>query len=104
VACYAVYHEVVLLLRLHDTSAAIKRLDEYLAALPTVGSNLITVAPDAALLVRMMVLRAELADELGDRRGARHWGAAVATLWQDADFPLHDTVQRMRTLAARNGG
>lgn len=103
-ACYTVYHEVVLLLRLRDTTTAIKRLDDYLAALPTVGSNLITVAPDAALLVRMMVLRADLAVALGDRRSARHWSEAVSALWQDADVPLHETVQRMRTLAARSGG
>ena len=104
VACYAAYHEILLLLKLRDSTAAIKRLDDYLSALPTVGSDLTTVATEAALLVRMMVLRSELADAHGDRRVAGHWGTIVATLWKDAELPLQATVQKMRALAARTGG
>lgn len=103
-ACFAVYHEALLLLALRDTAVVINRLDAFLDALPTVGSDLGTVASETAMLVRIMVLRADLAATLGETRVAQRWGGAVMTLWQDADPPLRPTVERMRALAARSGG
>ena len=103
-ACFAVYHEALLLLTLRDTAAVIERLDEFLDALPTVGTDLIAVASETAQLVRIMVLRADLAEARGDKRVARRWGLAVATLWSNADPPLRKTIDRMRTLAAWSGG
>ena len=101
---YAVYHEALLALALGDTAAVVKHLDDFLGALPTASSTLVTAAPETAMLVRIMVLRAELADARGDIQTAKRWGAAVATLWSSADPPLQPAVQQMRKLAARGGG
>src|SRR5690349_1940037 len=95
-ASYTVYHEALLLLALHDTAAVVRQLDDFLGALPTASSILVTAAPEAAMLVRIMVLRAELAAAQGDFNAAKRWGAAVATLWGSADPPLQQTVQHMR--------
>jgi hypothetical protein len=95
---------VLLLLALKDTAAAVKRLDDFLDALPTVGASLIRVASETAQLVRIMVLRADLAEKQGETRVAQRWGQAVATLWRGADPPLQKTVEHMRELAARSGG
>jgi hypothetical protein len=103
-ASYAVYHEALLLLALHDTAAVVRQLDDFLGALPTANSTLVTAASETAMLVRIMVLRAELAAAQGDINVAKRWGAAVATLWGSADPPLQQTVQHMRELAARGGG
>jgi tRNA A-37 threonylcarbamoyl transferase component Bud32/tetratricopeptide (TPR) repeat protein len=103
-ASYAVYHEALLLLALHDTAAVVRQLDDFLGALPTAKSTLVTAASETAMLVRIMVLRAELAAAQGDINVAKRWGAAVATLWGSADPPLQQTVQHMRALAARDGG
>ncbi|PYP94081.1 MAG: hypothetical protein DMD38_16415, partial [Gemmatimonadetes bacterium] len=103
-ASYAVYHEALLALALRDTATVVKHLDDFLGALPTASSELVTAASETAMLVRIMVLRAELAKAQGDIPVAKRWGAAVATLWGSADPPLQQTVQQMRELAARGGG
>ncbi len=103
-ASYAVYHEALLGLALRDTAIVVKHLDDFLGALPTASSTLVTAASETAMLVRIMVLRAELAVAQGDVNVAKRWGAAVATLWGSADPPLQQTVQQMRELAARGGG
>ena len=103
-ASYAVYHEALLALALRDTATVVKHLDDFLGALPTASSALVTAASETAMLVRIMVLRAELAVAQGDMNVAKRWGAAVVTLWGNADPPLQPTVQQMRELAARGGG
>jgi len=103
-ACFAVYHEALLLLALGDTAAVVKRLDDYLGSLSTLGSGLVIDAAETAQFVRILVLRAEIADKQGDHVVARRWGQAVAELWAAADPPLRETVQHMRELAASSGG
>jgi len=103
-ASYAVYHEALLALALRDTATVVKHLDDFLGALPTASSELVTAASETAMLVRIMVLRAQLAEAQGDIPVAKRWGAAVATLWGGADPPLQEIVQQMRELAALGGG
>jgi hypothetical protein len=100
----AVYHEALLLLALGDTAAVVKRLDDYLGSLSTIGSGLASEASGTAQFVRILVLRAEIAEAQHDRRVARRWGQAVADLWDGADPPLRKTVEHMRQLAAQGGG
>lgn len=53
----------------------------------------------AGALMQALVLRAELAVHLGDRRAAARWARLVAMLWSNADAFLMPTVERMRQLA-----
>jgi hypothetical protein len=50
-------------------------------------------------LVRAMVLRAELARQLGDPAGAQRWARAVTALWDGADAGFADVVSQMQSLA-----
>ena len=100
VAINDTYGEARLLLALHDTAAAIARLDLSLQALPTLGTALLEQPEQVGCLVRAMALRAELARRAGDRMLAAHWGGAVSALWRNADQPLVPLVDRMRTFAA----
>lgn len=89
-----------------DTSAAVSRLDATLTALPTIGREIIggeaaMSVSQAAALVRMMALRAELAARDGDAAGTRRWAEAVVILWSKADPQLQPVVERMRILALR---
>ena len=103
-APFAVYHEALLLLALGDTAAVVKRLDDYLGSLSTIGSGLVSEAAETAQFVRILVLRAEIAEAQHEQRVARRWGQAVADLWDGADPPLRKTVEHMRQLAAQGGG
>ena len=91
--------EASLLLDLGDTTAAVELLDGSLEALPTLGLDLIGQMPQAAGLVRAMALRAELADQAGDRATASRWAQVVIVVWADADLPLKPLVDRMRVVA-----
>jgi tRNA A-37 threonylcarbamoyl transferase component Bud32/tetratricopeptide (TPR) repeat protein len=97
-AVFVVYHESWLLLALGDTTRALARIDPFLEALPTIGLHVVGEPAESALLVRLMVLRAEIAAQRNDRPTAERWAKAVAALWADADPVLRPTVQRMRQL------
>src|SRR5258706_1841254 len=98
-AVSVVYHESWLLLAVGDTSAALRRIDPFLDALQTVGLQLVKEVAESALLVRLMVLRADIAARRSERAVARRWGAAVVALWAEADPVVQPTVERMRALA-----
>ena len=51
--------------------------------------------------MRPVVLRAELADVLGDSEEAVLWARCLVRLWQDADPFLEETVGRMRSISQR---
>ena len=97
-AVFVVYHESWLLLALGDTARALTRIDRFLDALPTIGLHVVGEPAESALLVRLMVLRADIAAQRGDRTTAARWAKAVAGLWAEADPVLRPTVQRMREL------
>ena len=96
---WIVYTDAWLALAVGDSAGAIARLDRSLDALPQAGPVVLMFVQDAAFLVRMMALRAQLAEAKGDHAAARRWAAAVAALWSGADRSLQPTVLAMRALA-----
>ena len=86
--------EASLLRRLGDVRGAAAWIAPGLAGLR--ASAPLPDAIRAAALIRAMILRADLAHELGDDASAASWGAAVAILWGDADPFLQSAVARMR--------
>jgi hypothetical protein len=95
----ALYPEAELLNALGDRRAAAAWLDPTLQALFQVAPHAPTSRVSAirgAALVRAMALRAQLAEELGDRDGAARWAAAVTILWSDADPFLQPLVRQLR--------
>ncbi len=82
-----------------DTIGAASQLDAVLNALPALPAATLDNAVQAALLVRVMAFRAELAGAQADRVTARRWARAVTTLWADSDPILDPTIQRMNNLA-----
>lgn len=93
------YQEAWLLAAMGDTAAAIRRLDPPLTALSTLGNVILDLVPQAAALVRAMILRADLAHGQGDDATARKWALAASILWANADPPLQPVVHRMQTMA-----
>jgi tetratricopeptide (TPR) repeat protein len=83
-----------------DSAGAAALLDHGLGAIPSYGQYMFDNVQNPAALVRMMVLRADLASRAGDTRTARQWASAAAALWAGADPELQPVVSRMRTLAA----
>jgi DNA-binding SARP family transcriptional activator/tetratricopeptide (TPR) repeat protein len=94
---------------LYPEAAVLFSLGEYRGALawltPTLDS-LSLAAPQnfadvarAGALMRAMVLRAELADRVGQRADSRAWARAVALLWSRPDAFLKPTLARMQALA-----
>jgi hypothetical protein len=93
----AVYPEAWLLSATGDSAAAIAWLDPTLARL-RLSSSLVDPVR-AAVLVRAMAFRAELASRTGDARTAKLWASAVVELWSGGDTFIQPLVARMRELA-----
>jgi tRNA A-37 threonylcarbamoyl transferase component Bud32 len=91
--------EAAALTRIGDVSGAITRLDPTLGTIRFTASQDLTFIHSAGSLVRVMVLRADLAHQAGDDDTARVWARAVVELWSAADPFLQPTVQRMQQLA-----
>lgn len=85
--------------RIGDRAAAIGRLDPTLTTIRFIAGQDLAFSYRAGPLVRAMVLRADLAQQMGDKERARVWAKAVVALWSGADPFLQPTVQRMRRLA-----
>jgi len=84
------------LLTLGDTAAATHQLDAALDAVPRARRILLEATPQAAALGRALVLRARLAEDLGDRATAQRRLAAASSLWLHADPPLRSTLDSLR--------
>ncbi len=95
--------EAWLTLQLGDTAGATSALDLALQALPTYRTDLLDDLPQAAGLVRAMVLRADIAAAVGDSVTAARWAAPVVALWSGAEPALAPTLSRMRSLAGTSG-
>jgi tRNA A-37 threonylcarbamoyl transferase component Bud32 len=93
--------ELAMLVRLGDFAAAARQIDLMLAALPHTSPLALADAPAAGPFVRILVLRADVANRLGDSRTARQMATLAATLWSDADPFLQQTVAHLRSLGAR---
>ena len=97
VAFDALLPEAALLARHGDPVLAAAWLDEAFDAVRTTSPNFDAIR--AAALVRCLVLRAELAVQLGEPAEAKRWAGAVVALWERADPELQPVVERMRALA-----
>jgi hypothetical protein len=93
------YTEAAILAALGDSRGAVSWLDPTLDSLSLSTSHSLANVPRAGSLVRAMILRAELADRLGDSVSARRWASPAAILWSDADEFLRPTVTRMHNHA-----
>jgi hypothetical protein len=82
-----------------DTIGAMTQLDRSLRALPGLSPSALHEAGSAAAIMRAMILRADLATQVGDPATARKWAAAVAVLWSNADDALGPELARMQRLA-----
>jgi hypothetical protein len=88
-----------LLLAAGDTAHATVRLDASLGAIRFRPFSSFGNAVEVATMVRSMMLRAELADHLGDAATARRWARAVIALWGGADSEFSHELTAMRRLA-----
>jgi hypothetical protein len=93
--------EASLRLALGDTTVAIAMLDGTLESLRALSATMLAHPLENATVVRMMVVRSELAATSAGRGSSRDWAGAVATLWAGAEGPLQSTVSRMKQLAAK---
>jgi tetratricopeptide (TPR) repeat protein len=94
-----VYLQAWLSAAVHDTADAEWLLDLSLNNLAAAPTMLIGEVPQAATLVRAMVLRARLASRRHDNAAARRWAARVDTLWSGSDVPeLRALVDSLRSL------
>lgn len=93
----ALLPEAALIARHGDPALAAAWLDEALGRVRTSAPNFDAIR--AAALVRCLVLRAELAVQLGQPTEAKRWAGAVVALWEKADPDLQPVVARMRVLA-----
>jgi eukaryotic-like serine/threonine-protein kinase len=95
------YQEAWLRAAIGDTAGAVSQLDLAFGALPALNGVALRKDVGAAAAVgRAMVLRADIAGAQHDTRTAKHYAAALAVLWGNADSQLQPTVARMRRLAA----
>jgi tetratricopeptide (TPR) repeat protein len=94
------YQQAWLAAAVGDSAGAAALLDHGLGAIPSYGQYVLDNVPNPAALVRMMILRADLASRARDARTARQWASAAAALWAGADPELQPEVSRMRALAA----
>ncbi|HSE50947.1 MAG TPA: hypothetical protein VLB00_02100, partial [Gemmatimonadales bacterium] len=95
----AILPEARLLASMGDLTGAIGRLNPTLSDLRHVSLQLVSNPVGAALLVRAMAFRADLAHAAGDTTTARQWGRTVHTLWSGSDPFLAPVVLRMQRLA-----
>lgn len=91
----AILPEARLLAAMGNTAAAIRQLDPTLSNLRRLSLQLVNDPVGAALLVRAMAFRADLASAAGDSVTAKRWGRAVAGLWSSSDPFLAPVVERM---------
>ena len=98
VAMEGVLAEARLLATIADTAAAINWLDASLGAITGTAPGALGNIPNAGAFVRAMMLRAELAQLVGDSASAARWASVVAILWSNADPFLQPAVTRMTRL------
>ena len=84
---------------LGDTAEATRDLDEVLRTLPALDPSSFADPNDVVLVVRSMALRANLAQNAGDRSVAREMASSVLALWRRADPELSAITKQMQTIA-----
>ena len=80
-----------------DTAGAVGLMSQHLASLSTASRHLLSNQSGAAGFVRLLMMRAEVARDQGDRENAERYAVAVLTLWQDCDPMLRHHLARMQS-------
>lgn len=97
----AVYSETKLWLTIGDTAAAIAWMDPLLNR-PGWLDVLFDAPLDAAAIMRLTVLRAELAIRADDTVTARKWAPFAAVLWSAAEPELRRVARRMAEVGTKS--
>jgi hypothetical protein len=95
----SLYPEAWLLASIGDTQTALEWITPTLDAQRQSSTEIPQSPVAAGSLVRAMILRAQLAEQLGRGREAAEWARAVVALWRDGDEELRPTVREMTRLA-----
>jgi serine/threonine protein kinase/tetratricopeptide (TPR) repeat protein len=82
-----------------DTAGAINTLDHQLNSLRMLHNDFLAEMPPAGTLVRLMLLRMEIAEAHGDLATAKRWAGPAATLWAEAEPGLQPLLADARRLA-----
>lgn len=90
------YQQARVLVAIGNDSLAARVLDDALDGIPRARRILLTAVPQAGALPRAMILRAELAQRLGDRATFERWARPAITLWSNADGELRRSVEPLR--------
>lgn len=82
-----------------DTAGAVRVLDRQLNGLRLLHRDFLAEMPPAGTLVRLMLLRMEIAESLGDLSTARRWARAAVALWAEAEPGVQPLLADARRLA-----
>ena len=80
-----------------DTAEALNVVSQHLASLPSSSRYLLANLSGAGGFVRLLMLRADLAHDQGDRETSARYADAVMTLWKDGDSELQPHLVRMKS-------
>ena len=94
----ALYPEAYLLKSIGKPVDAIAWIDPTLTSLASAPHTQTNDAFQAGALVRLAILRASLADQIGDDTASRTWASAAVILWAGADDYLQTDVRAMQAL------
>lgn len=92
----AVFQNAWLLDALGDSDRAAATLDRALRGLSRTPPNLLSGATLAAILVRAMIFRANLANDAGDAATYRKWSEAANALWGRGDPEVRAKLPQLR--------
>jgi len=92
----AVYQDAWLRVALGDSTKAARSIDRALGGLSRAPQNLLRQSIIPAALVRVMILRADLADAAGDVTVAQRWRGAARNLWGRGDPEALQAVEGNR--------
>jgi hypothetical protein len=83
-------------LAIGDTAAAAEALERYLNDLGNLPRGHFRQPYQPISVVRLMVMRADIAAAQSERAAARKWSRAVLDLWNNSDRAHRPVLQRMR--------
>jgi hypothetical protein len=96
----ALLPEAWLFLQMNDPEAARDRFEPTLNAVRFIEPGGLERVAAAGALAHALVLRAEIAEALGDIESAHVWGSAFAELWRGADAEMQPSARQAGRLSA----
>ena len=97
----ALFDESRLWLATGDSAAALGWIDQYLPRLRFLTPTVLNDATAMAGVLRLVILRADLANSRGDAATARNWAAAVREVWSASDPDLQAVTRRLSSYLKR---